>query len=134
MLQSAVPRSVAWYIGELLQSGQFYSVQIGGDFGKVGGRRADDFDLAACAQCDAHCGLMVLLHFGLNEEAGCVDLADPPGGVVVSIDGEVGVVEDDYCRLWHFIILNINQNKLWTANISTRLHFYMSVGLPATFR
>ena len=71
------------------------AVEVGCDFGGVGGRSADYLYLFSCTQDDPHSMFMVLVHACLDEEAGCVDLAEPAGGSVVAVDGEIGVVEDD---------------------------------------
>lgn len=50
----------------------------------------------------------MLLQFGLDEQPCCVDLVEPACGFVVSVDGVVGVVEDDDGCFWHY--KNISNN------------------------
>lgn len=80
----------------------FDTVEERGDFGDVVWGGADDFWMFSCAEGNAHGVFVMLLKFGLDEEAGCVDLRDPPGGMVVSVDGVIWVVEDDDGGFGHY--------------------------------
>jgi hypothetical protein len=91
------------YNGEFLCAVLFDSVKERGDFVDVVGGSAYDFNLFASTKGDTHGIFMVLFQFCLDEQACGVDLAEPACGFVVSIDGGVGVVEDDYGGLWHII-------------------------------
>jgi hypothetical protein len=71
------------------------SIEMRGNLGEISGGRADDLDLATCTEGDAHDVLVVLLHLGLYEKTGGVDLTHPACGLVISIDGVAGVVKDD---------------------------------------
>ena len=91
------------YVRHLLVARDLDPVEEGRDLSDVGGGSADDLDLLAAAQCDAHGRLLALLHLGLDEQPGGLDLRHPSRGVVVAIDGETGVIEYHDDRFRHYI-------------------------------
>ena len=84
-----MPRLGKGYDGELLRSMEFYAVEIRSDLGDVVGGSANDLGVFACTEGHAHRVLVGLFEFGLDEQAGCVELGHPASGFVVAIDGVV---------------------------------------------
>lgn len=70
----------------------------------VGGERAEDLDLLAAHEPHADRRLLVGFQFGLDEEGAGVDLALPPRGLVVPVDGRGRVVQHDQrCLQRHYL-------------------------------
>ena len=69
--------------------------EVRASLGLVGGESAQNLYLAASHETDSDWRLLIGLELGLDEEFGADDLAFPASGLVVSVDGEGGIVHHD---------------------------------------
>ena len=81
---------------------QLDAIKIRRDLSDIIGWCADNFGMFAGTEGNSHAVLMWLFQFSGDEKSSSIDLCDPSSGLIISIDGEDGIIKDDDSGFRHY--------------------------------